>query len=219
MRISGRAVYLGMKLTVQTFLTLDGVMQAPGGPEEDPSGAFTHGGWQAPFADPAVGEFVTELNSHASALLLGRRTFEIFRGYWPDQTDPAGPIATAINSLPKYAVSSSLSQADATWRGEHPDTAHLVTGDIVAAVRALKDEPGDELQIWGSGKLLQTLLQHELIDRFRLMTFPLVLGSGRRLFNNGIRPATMRPINITTTDHGIVIGTYEPAGPVLHGQM
>jgi len=170
-----------MKLTVQTFLTLDGVMQAPGGPEEDPSGTFTHGGWQAPFPDPAVGEFVTELTSHASAFLLGRRTFGIFRGYWPDQTDPANPIATAINSLPKYVVSGSLSEADATWRGEHPDTARLVTGDVVAAVQALKDEPGDELQIWGSSKLLQTLLQHELVDRFRLMTFPLVLGSGRRL--------------------------------------
>ena len=182
-----------MKLTIQTFLTLDGVMQAPGGPEEDPSDTFTHGGWQAPFPDPAVGEFVTELNSHASAFLFGRRTFDIFRGYWPDQTDPANPIATAINSLPKYVVSNSLSQADATWRGEHPDTARLVTGDVVAAVRALKDEPGDELQIWGSSQLLQTLLQHELVDRFRLMTFPLVLGSGRRLFNDGILPATMRP--------------------------
>ena len=133
--------------------------------------------------DPAVGEFVTELTSHASAFLFGRRTFSIFRGYWPDQTDPANPIATAINSLPKYVVSGSLSQADATWRGEHPDTAHLVTGDVAAAVQALKDEPGDELQIWGSSQLLQTLLQHELVDRFRLMTFPLVLGSGRRLFN------------------------------------
>ena len=109
-----------MKLTVQTFLTLDGVMQAPGGPEEDPSDAFTHGGWQAPFPDPAVGEFVTELTSHASAFLFGRRTFGIFRGYWPDQTGPANPIATAINSLPKYVVSGTLSQADATWRGEHP---------------------------------------------------------------------------------------------------
>jgi len=145
-----------MKLTVQTFLTLDGVMQAPGGPEEDPSDTFTHGGWQAPFADPAVGEFVTELNSHASAFLFGRRTFDIFRGYWPDQTDPANPIATAINSLPKYVASNSLSEADATWRGEHPDTARLVTGDVVASVQALKNEPGDELQIWGSGKLLQT---------------------------------------------------------------
>ena len=150
-----RSVCIDMKLTVQTFLTLDGVMQAPGGPEEDPSEAFTHGGWQAPFPDPAVGEFVTELTSHASAFLLGRRTFGIFRGYWPDQTDPANPIATAINTLPKYVVSGSLSQAGATWRGEHPGTARLVTGDVAAAVQALKDEPGDELQIWGSSQLLQ----------------------------------------------------------------
>ena len=208
-----------MKLTVQTFLTLDGVMQAPGGPEEDSSDGFVHGGWQAPFSDPAVGEFVTELNGHASAFLLGRRTFDIFRGHWPDQTDPADPIATAINSLPKYVVSDSLGKADVTWRGEHPDTARLVTGDVVAAVQALKDEPGDELQIWGSGKLLETLLQHELVDRFRLMTYPLVLGSGRRLFSDGLRPATMRPVGLTTTDLGIVIGTYEPIGSVLHDQM
>ena len=142
-----------MQLTIQTFLTLDGVMQAPGGPDEDPSGGFTHGGWQAPFEDPAVGEFVTELNSHATAFLLGRRTFDIFRGHWPDQTDATDPIATAINALPKYVVSDSLTEADATWRGAHPDTARLVTGDVVAAVRALKDEPGDELQVWGSGEL------------------------------------------------------------------
>ena len=208
-----------MKLTVQTFLTLDGVMQAPGGPEEDPSDNFTHGGWQAPFADPAMGEFVTELNSHASAFLLGRRTFEIFRGHWPDQTDPADPIATAINSLPKYVASNSLSQADVTWRGEHSDTASLLTGDLAASVQALKNEPGDELQIWGSGRLLRTLLQHELVDRFRLMTYPVVLGSGRRLFNDGILAVTMRPVDLTVTDFGIVIGTYEPAGPVRHGDM
>jgi dihydrofolate reductase len=208
-----------MKLTVQTFLTLDGVMQAPGGPEEDPSDAFAHGGWQAPFPDPAVGQFVTELNSHASGFLLGRRTFEIFRGYWPDQTDPANPIATAINTLPKYVVSNSLSAAEAVWRGEHPDTASLLNGDVVAAVQALKDEPGDELQIWGSGKLLQTLMEHKLIDRFRLITFPLVLSSGRRLFNDGSLTATMRPVDLNTTELGIVIGTYEPIGPVLHGHM
>jgi dihydrofolate reductase len=208
-----------MKLTVQTFLTLDGVMQAPGGPEEDPSGGFTHGGWQAPFDDPAGGDFVTELNSHASAFLLGRRTFDIFRGFWPDQTDPDNPVATAINSLPKYVASNSFSEADATWRGEHPDTARLVTGDVVASVRALKEEAGDELQVWGSGNLLQTLLQHELVDRFRLMTFPVVLGSGRRLFNDGLLPLTMSPVDVTVTDVGIVLGTYEPAGPVGHGQM
>jgi dihydrofolate reductase len=208
-----------MKLTVQTFLTLDGVMQAPGGPEEDPSDDFAHGGWQAPFADPAVGDFVVELNSHASAFLLGRRTFDIFRGHWPDQIDPANPIATAINSLPKHVVSRSLSDADATWRGEHPDTAHLLSGDVVAAVTALKDQPGDELQVWGSGNLLDTLLQHELVDRLRLMTFPLVLGSGRRLFNDGILPSTMRPVGINVTDLGVVLATYEPAGPVRHGEM
>ena len=208
-----------MKLTVQTFLTIDGVMQAPGGSEEDPSDAFAHGGWQAPFPDPAIGEFVTELNSHASAFLLGRRTFDIFRGYWPDQTDPANPIATAINSLPKYVVSKSLSEAEVAWRGEHRDTARLVTGDVITAVQALKAKPGDELQIWGSGKLLQTLLRHSLVDRFRLMTFPLVLGSGYRLFNDGITPATMRPVDLAVTDLGTIIATYEPAGPVLHGEM
>ena len=208
-----------MNLTVQTFLTLDGVMQAPGGPDEDPSDDFTHGGWSAPFTDPAVGEFVAELNSHASAFLLGRRTFDIFRGYWPDQTDPADAIAEAINSLPKYVVSNSLTEAGTTWRGEHPDTARLVTGDVVKTVRALKDEPGDELQIWGSGKLLETLLQHELVDRFRLMTYPLVLGSGRRLFDHGVFPVAMRAVGLVTTDLGVVLGTYEPAGAVRHGRV
>ena len=192
-------------------------------PQADPtktrSDAFTHGGWQAPFPDPAVGQFVTELNSHASAFLFGRRTFDIFRGYWPDQTETTDPIATAINTLPKYVASNSLSAADATWRGEHPDTAHLISGDVVAAVQALKDEPGDELQIWGSGNLLETLLRHEVVDRVRLMTFPVVLGSGRRLFNDGIHPTTMRPVDVTVTDLGITLGTYEPAGPVHHGQM
>src|SRR5215467_13079438 len=112
-----------MKLTVQTFLTLDGRMQAPGLRDEDPSDGFVHGGWQAPFDDPAIGAFVTELTDHASAFLLGRRTFDIFRGHWPDQTDPADPVATAINSLPKHVVSGSLAPAEATWRGDHPDTA------------------------------------------------------------------------------------------------
>ena len=208
-----------MKLTVQTFLTLDGVMQAPGGQEEDPSDGFTHGGWQAPFPDEAIGDFVVELNSHASVFLFGRRTFDIFRGHWPDQTDPGDPIATAINSLPKYVASNSLDESDVTWRGEHPDTAQLLTGDIVAAVRALKDDPGDELQVWGSSNLLQTLLQHELVDRFRLMTYPLVLGSGRRLFDVGILPTTLNPVDITVTAQGIVLGTYEPSGPVPHGHV
>jgi len=208
-----------MELTVQTFLTLDGVMQAPGGPDEDPSGGFAHGGWQAPFEDEAVGEAVVELNSHASAFLFGRRTYDIFRSHWPDQTDPDDPIAGAINARPKHVVSSSLAPADVTWRGEHPDTAHLVTGDVVAAVRALKEQPGDELQVWGSSVLLETLLRHGLVDRFRLFTYPLVLGGGRRLFVDGAMPATLRPVDVRVSPTGVVVGTYEPAGPVRHGQM
>jgi dihydrofolate reductase len=208
-----------MKLTVQTFLTLDGVMQAPGGPEEDPSDGFAHGGWQAPFSDPAVGDFVLDLNRHASAFLLGRRTFDIFRHHWPDHTDPGDAIATAINSLPKHVVSRSLSENEVSWRGEHPDTAHLVVGDVVDAVRALKDQPGDELQVWGSGQLVGTLLQHGLVDRFRLMTYPLLLGSGRRLFVDGLLPSTLRAVDLRTTEGGTVLATYDLAGPVRHGQM
>jgi dihydrofolate reductase len=116
-------------------------------------------------------------------------------------------------------VSRSLSETEATWRGEHPGTARLATGDLVAAVQALKDEPGDELQIWGSGQLLRTLLRHELADRFRLMTFPVVLGSGRLLFSDGILPMAMRPADLAVTDLGIILGTYEPAGPVRQGEM
>ena len=165
------------------------------------------------------GEFVDELNTHASAFVLGRRTFDIFRGYWPDQTDPANTIANTINPTPKYVASRTMSESDATWRGEHPDTAQLLKGDVVEAVRALKDEPGDELQIWGSGDLLATLLQHGLVDRFRLVTYPLVLGSGRRLFNAGAMPTTMQPVEMKTTDLGLVLATYEPSGPVAHGEM
>ena len=208
-----------MKLTVQSFLTLDGVVQSPGGPDEDPSDGFSLGGWQAPFPDPDVGPYILELNGHASAYLFGRRTFDNFRGYWPDQTDPGNPIATNINSLPKYVVSNTLTEGEAGWRGEHPDTARLITGDVVAAVRALKDEPGDELQIWGSGAVVHTLLQHDLVDRLRLITFPVLLGSGRRLFRDGITPTTLTAVDLAVTELGIVIGTYEPAGPVVTGQM
>ncbi len=208
-----------MELTLQTFLTLDGVMQSPGRPDEDPSDGFVHGGWQAPFTDPAVGEFVLALNRRASAYLLGRRTFDIFRDYWPDRTDPSNAIATTINSLPKHVASRGLTPDEATWRGSFPDTAHLVTGDLVAAVQALKEQPGDELQIWGSGDLLRTLLRHQLVDRFRLVVFPVLLGSGRRLFGDGILPIELRPVDLVTTGLGVVLGTYEPAGPARHGQM
>ncbi len=208
-----------MKLTVQTFLSLDGVMQAPGGPEEDPSNGFAFGGWQAPFGDETVGAAISELNGHASAFLLGRRTFDIFRSYWPDQTDPDDPIATAINSLPKHVASRTLTDDEATWRGEHPDTARRIDGDLAAGVAALKDEPGDELQVWGSGAMLQTVLAAGLVDRLRIFTYPLLLGSGRRLFEDGIAPSTLTPVDVSVTDQGIVVGVYEPCGPVATGQI
>ncbi|MEZ5230537.1 MAG: dihydrofolate reductase family protein [Acidimicrobiales bacterium] len=151
--------------------------------------------------------------------MFGRRTFDIFRAYWPDQTDPGNPIAATINSLPKHVASSTLSPEAAGWRGEHPDTSSLLDGDLVGAVRALKELPGDELQVWGSGQLLQTLMRHDVVDRYRLITFPVILGSGRKLFNGGLLPLTMRPVEVTATDLGTVIGTYEPDGPVVHGNM
>lgn len=207
-----------MKLTVQAFVTLDGVTQAPGGADEDPTGGFTYGGWESTYDDATVGEFIRELTGHADAYLLGRRTFDIFRGFWPDQTDPGDPIATAINTKPKHVASRSLSEAATTWRGEHPATAHLLTGDVVTAVQALKAEPGDEIQVWGSGNLLETLLRSRLVDRFRLMTFPVVLGSGRRLFKAGAIPTTMRPVDVSATDAGIVLATYDAAGDVALGR-
>lgn len=219
MRFGRRYRPVAMKLTVQTFLSLDGVMQAPGGPDEDRSGGFALGGWQAPFDDEAIGAFVVDLTTRADAYLLGRRTFDLFRGHWPDFTSPDDPIATAINGLPKHVASRTLTPAEVTWRGEHPDTADLLTGDVVDAVRALKEQPGDELQVWGSADLLHTLLRHGLVDVFRTMTYPLLLGAGRRLFVDGGQPSELRPVDLTVTDRGVVIGTYEPSGPVRTGSM
>ena len=195
-----------MKLTVHTFVTLDGVMQGPGGADEDRTGGFEHGGWLMPFGDEDFGRIVSGWFENADALLLGRTTYGLFEGFWPQVTDAEDPVATAINTLPKHVVSGSMTEA--TWRGEHPDTAHLVTGDVVAAVRALKDAPGDELQVWGSSNLLQTLLQHELVDRFRLVTYPLVLGAGRRLFEGDGTLAAFTLAGTRTTPTGVIVATY-----------
>ncbi len=147
-------------------------------PLEDPSDGFAHGGWGT-LDDPAVGDFVTDLNGHATAFLLGLRTFDIFRGYWPEQTDPDNPIATAINSLPKYVVSNTLREADARGGASIPTRLASHAATWSPTVRALKEEPGDELQIWG-----------------------VMLGSGRRMFGEGTMPANMKPVDITATDRG-----------------
>jgi dihydrofolate reductase len=199
-----------VKLTLHTFLTLDGVMQAPGGPEEDTAGGFTHGGWSFPYGDQDFGAAVARWFGHASAFLLGRRTYEIFTGHWPRVTDPADPVAGKLNALPKYVASTTLASAD--W---HNST--VLSGDVAAEVARLKEQPGDELQVHGSGELAQTLIEHGLIDEYRLLYFPVHLGSGKKLFRDGAAPAALRLLSTSVTGTGVVIASYAPAGPVRHG--
>ena len=201
-----------MRLTLTTFVTLDGVMQAPGGPTEDPSGGFTHGGWSAPYGDEDMGRVMVDWMADADAFLLGRRTYEIFAGYWPHVTDANDPIATKLNNLPKYVASRTLKEL--SWSG-----STLIQGDLVQRVAELKRQPGRELQVHGSGVLAQTLMQHDLIDEYQVLTYPVVLGTGRRLFADGTKPAALRLINSRTTKTGIAINVYEPAGEPKYGSF
>jgi dihydrofolate reductase len=198
-----------MKLTLTTFLSADGVMQAPGGPDEDPSDGFERGGWVFPYVDDEFGAFIGGVFERAEAFLLGRRTYEIFAGHWPRVTDPEDPVATKLNSLPKYVASTTLDRVD--WEG-----SQLLGPDVPAAVRELKDGPGDgELQVHGSARLAHTLIEHGLVDEYRLLTFPVLLGRGRRLFVESARPSALRPVSQTTTGTGVRIDVYEPAGEPL----
>jgi dihydrofolate reductase len=201
-----------MRLTVATFLTLDGVMQAPGGPEEDPSEGFEHGGWSFPYADEDFGRLVTRWFSQADAFLLGRRTYEIFAAFWPLVTEEADPVASRLNTLPKYVASRTLETV--SWQG-----AELLRGDVPGLVTQLKERPGRELQVHGSGDLLQTLMAHDLVDEYRLFVYPVVLGSGRRLFAEGALPRSLKLVDATTTSTGVVVATYERGGPVATGSF
>jgi dihydrofolate reductase len=200
------------KIVVNAFLTLDGVMQAPGGPEEDPEGGYTHGGWQAPYADDVMGRLVTEGVADADGFLLGRKTYDIFASYWPKVTDPDNPIATALNSRPKYVVSRSLDRV--TWRG-----SSLVKGDVVAELRKLRQQPGRAVHTWGSTELLQTLLANDLVDEYRLFIFPVVLGSGKRLFASGTVPVALKQLESVTTGKGATYHRFERAGRPEYGRM
>jgi dihydrofolate reductase len=201
-----------MRLTLHTFLTLDGVMQAPGGPDEDRDGGFAHGGWSFPFGDQDFGAAVGGWFEHASAFLLGRKTYEIFAGHWPLVTDPGDPVASKLNALQKYVASTTLTSAD--WNNS---TLIGGSGDLAAEVAKLKEQPGDELQVHGSGDLAHTLIEHDLVDEYRLLYFPVHLGTGKKLFRDGAAAAALRLVSATTTSTGVIIATYQPAGPVQHG--
>jgi dihydrofolate reductase len=201
-----------MRLTVHTFLSLDGVMQGPGSPEEDPSGGFTHGGWVVPYAsDHVFGEIVTSWFARAEALLFGRLTFDLMRAFWPQVTDPADPVAHALNTLPKYVVSSTLTEP-----GWEPTT--ILTGDAVDAVARLKELPGGELQVHGCARLAASLHAAGLIDEYRLLVFPVTVGAGKRLFTPDAPPSGFRLLETRPTPSGAVYSVLEPA-PFTRGDI
>jgi dihydrofolate reductase len=199
-----------MKLTLHMFLTQDGVYQAPGGPEEDEVGGFQYGGWSFPYGDDDFGQAIGGWFAGAGAFLLGRRTYNIFAGFWPKVTDPDNLVATKLNALPKYVASTTLTAAD--WSG-----TTVLTGDVATEVAKLKEQPGGELQVHGSGGLAQTLIEHDLVDEYRLLYFPVHLGGGKRLFRGGTKAAALRLVSATSTAAGVVIATYVPDGPVRIG--
>lgn len=188
------------ELTLTTFLTLDGVMQAPGGPTEDPSGGFAHGGWLVPFADADMGRTMVDIFSRADAFLLGRRTYDIFAAHWPRITSQDDPIAVKLNALPKFVASRT--RTEFAWHNSS------YVRDVVNDVRALAQRFPRELQVHGSCGLAQTLIAHDLVDEYRLLTFPVVLGSGKRLFGDGAVPAAMALERTSTTSTGVVVSVY-----------
>lgn len=199
------------ELTLTTFLTLDGVMQAPGGPNEDTSGNFSYGGWLVPHADADMGKTMTEIFSKADAFLLGRTTYDIFAGYWPKVTDPNDPIASKLNSLPKFVTSRT--QTAFNWKG----TSHV--RDVTEEIADIKKHFSREVQIHGSCGLAQTLIKNDLIDEYRLLTFPVILGTGKRLFGAGAVPATLKLVSSTTTSKGVVVSVYRRAGSLKTGSF
>ena len=198
------------ELLVTTFLTLDGVMQAPGGPGEDDSGGFALGGWSMTYWDDRMGEVMGEAMSAPFDLVLGRTTYDIFAAYWPTASDEDG--AKPLNDATKYVASRGHPTLE--W-----NQSVLIEGDAAEGVAALKKEDGPELQVHGSGNLIQTLMRHGLVDQYRLWVFPLVLGSGKRLFADGTIPAGLKLVDSTVSTTGVVIGTYEPAGEVVTGTV
>jgi dihydrofolate reductase len=200
-----------LKLTVTTFMTLDGIAQGPGGPDEDRSGGFEHGGWLVPHIDDDFGRVMDARFAEVDAFLLGRRTYEIFAGYWPKVTDESNPAAVKLNTLPKYVASRTLEEGE--WA---PTT--VLKGDVADAVAELKSRPGRELQVHGSLDLIQTLIRADLVDEFHLLVFPVVLGTGKRLFED-IVPTGLELVDSEATSTGVAVQTYRTIGRPAFGTV
>jgi dihydrofolate reductase len=198
-------------IVVLSFVSLDGVMQAPGGPEEDPSGGFRYGGWTVPYSDEFSGNLMGEQLGVPFDLLLGRKTYEIFAAFWPKE-DPAAPIAASLNEATKYVVSTSSPKLD--W-----EQSVLIEGDVPAKLKELKQQDGPMLQVHGSGGLIQTLLKSDLVDELWLKIFPVTLGEGKRLFAEGTMSAAFALMDTTTSPSGIIFANYKRSGEVKTGSF
>jgi dihydrofolate reductase len=197
------------KIVVFSMISLDGIMQAPGGPDEDTSGGFKYGGWTAPYGDEAMGSILEKELSVPFDLLLGRKTYDIFASYWPKQT---GFIADPFNKAKKYVVSGN--GVDLTWK-----ESTLIDGDVVAKIKTLKNEDGPEFHIWGSGNFLQTLWKNDLVDELRLRIYPITIGSGKRLFAEGTIPAAFKLMDSTILSTGVILANYKREGELKTGQV
>ena len=200
------------KLVVLSFITLDGVMQAPGGPEEDPTGGFKHGGWVAGYFDDFLGKVMVEQMSKPFDLLLGRKTYEIFAAHWPYVETSGEPIAAGINNAKKYVASKTLKKLG--W-----SNSELLKGDVAKEVKKLKEQDGPEIQVHGSGNLIQTLLKHDLVDEIWLKIFPITLGRGKRLFAEGTIPVGFKLLASEISPSGVIVASYARAGEVKTGSF
>jgi dihydrofolate reductase len=200
------------KIIVGTFVSLDGVMQGPGGPEEDPTGGFRFGGWTAPYFDAALGASMGETFGQPFDLLLGRKTYDIFAAHWPYVTDPNDPIAGLFNTVTKYVASRANPKL--AWQN-----SRLLGKDVVASLKTLKGEDGPNLLVQGSSELLQTLWKNSLVDEFSVLTFPVVLGRGKRLFGEGVVPVALKLLKSKSYPTGVTVSDYAPEGPVKIGNF
>jgi len=200
------------RIVVATFISLDGVMQAPGGPQEDPTGGFTLGGWTAPHFDAALGASMGEIFGRPFDLLLGRKTYDIFASHWPYVTDPNDPIAGIFNRVTKYVASRARPKL--TW--QH---SQLLGTDVVASLKQLKSENGPDLLVQGSSEFVQTLWKNGLIDEFSVLILPVVLGTGKRLFGDGAIPAGLKLVKSKSHPTGVIVANYAPDGAVKTGDF